>query len=166
MSTNDVLGRNELFSFDESKPYATYIKTILGQVGVNVWDNFTGQPAYAILKGDPKRRDESSIVDVWSQKEDAFFKRNNARHFERGVLIPYTRPAQEVQEVRIEQFSDEQLKEIVNSKFMAFQSKVNKTDAIPVLFRMLNIARDLDKSESFTKAIEARIAEVQEAQLT
>ncbi len=164
MSENDVVGRNELFSLDE-KPYATYIKTILGQVGINVWDRFTNTPAYTILKGDPRRSDEGSIVDVWSQKEDAYFRRNNARHFEKGVLRVYHRPENAAVEVAIEQFSDEQLKEIVNLRFIALQAKLNKIESVPVLFRMLTIARDLDKSEKITKPIEARISEIQRAEV-
>lgn len=161
---SDVLSRNELTVIDESKPFASYMKTILGRVGVNVWDRFTNMPAYVILEGDPRRKDEKAIVDVWNQREDMFFRRNNQRHFEKGILIPYTRPENVQTELPIEQFSDDQLKEIVNSKFLALQNKLNKIDSIAVLFRMITIAEELDKSSKITDAIQARISELQMAE--
>lgn len=160
----DVLARNELYTIDESKPYASYIKTILGRVGVNVWDRFTQQPAYVILAGDPRRKDDGAIVDVWNQREDAFFKRNNQRHFEKGIMIPFTRPEAVEAVTPIEQFTDDQLKEIVNSKFLALQNKLNKIDSVAVLFRMITIAEELDKSSKITDAIQARISEIQMAE--
>lgn len=164
--SQDVLARNELYTIDESKPYASYIKTILGRVGVNVWDRFTNTPAYTILSGDPRRKDETSIVDVWNQREDAFFRRNNQRHFEKGIIIPHTRQINVPTETPIEQFSDEQLKEIVNSKFLALQNKLNKIESVAVLFRMVTIAEELDKSSKITDAIQARISEIQMAEYT
>lgn len=162
--SNDVLARNELYVIDESKPYASYIKTILGRVGVNVWDRFTQQPSYAVLTGDPRRKDEHAIVDVWNQKEDAFFRRSNQRHFERGIIIPFTRPENVEVETPIEQFTDDQLKEIVNSKFLALQNRINKITSVAVLFRMITIAEELDKSSKITDAIQARISEIQMAE--
>lgn len=157
----DVLSRNELYTINEDKPYASYIKTLLGRVGVTVWDRFTNTPAYVILTGDPRRKEEGTIVDVWSQREDAFFRRNNERHFQRGILIAYTRPENVQVDTPVEQFSDEQLKEIVNSKFLALQNKINKIDSVAVLFRMITIAEEMDKSSKITDAIQARISELQ-----
>jgi hypothetical protein len=162
--SSDVLSRNELTVIDESKPYASYVKTILGRVGVTVWDRFTQTPAYVILSGDPHRKAETAIVDVWNQREDSFLRRNNKRQFEKGILIPYTRPENVVVETPIEQFTDEQLKEIVNSKFLALQNRLNKIQGVPVLFRMINIAEDLEKSSKITDAIKARISEIQLAE--
>ena len=162
--SDDVLARNELYTFDEAKPYASYKKTILGRVGVTVWDRFTNQPAYAILRGDPRRNEEGGIVDVWSPKEDAFFRRNNQRHFDRGVLIPYTRPQNVVKETPIEQFTDEQLREIISSKFISLVAKLNKIESVPVLFRIKSLAEDMDKSEKIMNAINSRISDLQMAE--
>lgn len=164
--TADVLARNELTAFDEMKPHASYIKTILGQVGVNVWDRFTQEPAYVILHGDPKRKADESIVDVWTPKEDSYFRRNNKRHFENGVLIPYTRPENVEVELPIEQYPDEQLQAIINLKFIALQHKLNEINSVPVLFRMKSLAEEMEKSNKITGAIEKRISDVQMAQFT
>lgn len=158
---NDVLARNELYAFDENKPFASYMKTILAQVGITVWDRFTNQPTETILKGDPRRKEEGCIVDVWSPKEDAFFRRQNARHFRNGILIPYKRPEDVVEEVPVEQYSDEQLRDLINLKFAALNKRLNDITSEAVLFRMRSLADEMEKSEKIIAAIEKRISDVQ-----
>jgi len=167
-STNAVLGRNELYSdMSNGRPYKSYIKAILGQVAVVVWDNFNEAPLELILKGNPKAREDTSIIDVWSQKEDVFFNRVNSRLFTKGLLLPYTRPEAPVNVERtVEQSTDEELAVMINSKFLALQAKLNKIDSVPVLFRMIGLAEDMEKSEKIVNAIKARISEVQTAEIT
>lgn len=167
-NTNQVLGRNEIYSsMNQGRPYASYIKTILGKVDVILWDNFNEAPMEILLTGNPKKREDTSIVDVWSEKEDVFFRRVNSRLFSKGVLIPYTRPeAPAVVERPIEQSTDEELSAIVNSKFLALQNHLNKIESIPVLFRIRGIAEELEKSAKIINAIEARISEIQTAELS
>lgn len=165
MNSEVVLARNEVNASGEmDKPYASYIKTILGQVAVTVWDNVLDKPVDVILKGNPKKKDEDTIVKVWSPKEDGFFQRMNRGHFKRGTIIPYTMP-EKVEEVRtIEQSTDEELAKIVNMKFLGLQAKLNEVTSVPVLYRMKVIAEELDKSEKITRAIEKRISELQVAE--
>ncbi len=165
MTQDLTLARNELFSaMDSEKPHAAYIKTILGQVAVTVWDNFLNKPVDVILKGDPKRKDAESIVAVYSERENAFFKRSNLRHFKKGLIIPYTVPENKVEEKQVEQSTDEELKAIIGSKFMALQAKLNQIDSVPVLYRMISLAEEMDKSEKITNAMKKRISELQVAE--
>jgi hypothetical protein len=166
MDTSTVLGRNELFSaMNGSKPYQSYKKTILAQAAVTLWDTFMEAPTQIIVKGDPKRDLESCIIDVWSEKEKVFFERMNRRLFNDGTLIPYNRPeVVEKVEKTYEQFSDEELVGVVNSKFLALQSTLNKMESVAVLFRLKNIAEENEKSEKIVRAIEARISEVQNSE--
>lgn len=162
-----VLARNEIYSAMEADtPYASYIKTILGQVAVTVWDSTLEKPAEIILKGDPKRKDSGCIIKTWNIKEDSVFKRLNIRHFNTGVIIPYQIPANAVVEKAVEQSTDDELKEIINSKFMALVNKLNKIESVAVLFRMKGLAEEMDKSTKITDVIEKRISEVQLASYT
>jgi len=167
VDTNQVLGRNQLFSeMQAGRPYKSYKKAILGQVSVVIWDNFQDAPVEIILKGSPARNEEGTIVDVWSDKEDVFFNRVNAKLLKKGLLLPYKRPeAPAPVEKTIEQSTDEELVAIVNLKFLALQAKLNKIDSSVVLFRLLDIARENEKSEKIIKAIEARISEIQVSEL-
>ncbi len=167
VNSNQVLGRNQLFSdMQAGRPFKSYKKAILGQVAVVIWDNFQDAPVELILNGFPARNDEGCIVDVWSDKEDVFFNRVNAKLLKKGLILPYNRPEAPVQvEKTIEQSTDAELVEIVNLKFLALQAKLNKIDSSVVLFRLLDAAREQEKSEKIVKAIEARISDVQTAEL-
>lgn len=165
MNSDRNLAQNEMYSsMVKNKPYAAYIKTILGQVAVIAWDNILQKPMDVILRGNPKKKEEDSIIKVWDEKEDIFFKRVNKSHFLKGVLIPYELP-QDVEPVKtVEQSTDAELAEIINSKYMALVSKLNKIESIPVLFRMVGLAEEMEKSEKITSAIQKRISELQTAE--
>lgn len=162
MNSDTVLAKNEVYSaMEQDRPFACYIKTILGKVAVTVWDNILEKPVEVILVGNPRNKDEGCIVKVWNNKEDSFFKRMNVNHFKKGFIIPYAMP--EVTEVQttIEQATDEELAKIINSKYLALVNKLNTIESVAVLFRMKNLAEEMEKSEKITKAIQARISDVQ-----
>jgi len=168
MDSNTTLGRNELFAaIHEGKPFKSYIKTILGKVAVQLWDNFLDKPVDVILQGDPKRKEDTCIVNVFSAREDAFFLRVNKKHFATGMLIPYVaKEISEPVEKPIEQSTDDELKAIINKKFLALSSAVNKINSTAVLFRMRGLAEEMEKSEKITRLIESRISELQSQETT
>src|SRR3990172_8785365 len=94
-------------------PYASYEKTILGKMFVSVWDSFENRAEGIILHGDPRKREETSIVHTWSQEEDYYFRNKNKRLLETGQIIPHTRKEEAVEHT-IEQYSDEELTTIIN----------------------------------------------------
>ena len=162
MSRDETLARNELYAaIDSGIPRASYVKTILGNVLVTVWDNFLNKPVEVILKGNPKNKEKDAIVSVFSDREKAFFERANAILFKKGLVIPYTMPTDVKPEKTIEQATDEELTDIVNSKFLKLQNHLSQIESIPVLFRMISIAEELEKSEKITGAIQKRISELQ-----
>lgn len=161
--TNEIAGRNELFSaMSGGEPFRTYKKQILGKVYVTVWDVFTNAPVGMILEGDPRKNDQTTLIDVWSEKEDVFFRRMNKRSFDLGVLREHSRPKDEVRERTIEEFSDEELTAIINKPFLALQNALNKTESVAVLYRISTLASELEKSEKVIRAIESRLSEVQD----
>lgn len=169
MNTSEALGRNDIFAASVSggRPYKAYIKTILGKVIVKYWDNFTNTPSEIILQGDPKRHDETCIIKIWNEREDAYFKSTNKYHFKQGNIRPYEIPEDaEVVETPIEQASDDELKLVINSKFFSLQNKLNNINSVAVLFRMKSLAEEMEKSEKITKAIEARISEIQTSEFS
>lgn len=141
-------------------PIKSYIKTILGKVYVSAWDSFENQPIGLILEGDPRKEAESSIVDVWTEEEDFFFRNRNKRSLQIGEIIAFARKTEE-REKTIEEYSDAELTTVINSKFFSFQNTLNSATSLAVLFRIKNLASDLEKSEKIMKLIEARISEVQ-----
>jgi len=147
-------------AMQEGMPIKSYIKTILGKVYVTVLNPFSDQPEGLLLEGDPKKPDDKAILDVWSTKQDVFLKNMNRSHFNNGIIKEYVRST-EPRERTIEEATDPELTEIVNMKFLGLQNKLNKITSTVVLFRILGLARDNEKSDKIIKAIEARISEVQ-----
>lgn len=142
------------------KPYRSYIKTILGKVYVSVWNTFEQQPEGVILHGDPRTEEETAIIDLFSEEEDFYFRQKNKKHLQTGDVIQYNRKEEE--RVRTpEEFSDDELKEILAKPFFSTQKLLNETESVALLFRIKNLAHDMDKSDKVMRAIEARISEVQ-----
>lgn len=162
MDTRSLVGQNELVSAMVSgKPFKSYKKVVLGKVAIKLWDSLTNEPKEEIFVGDPRSGDDA-VIDVWSEKEQVYFERMNRKHFELGNLIEFKRPeVEEVKERTFEQYTDEEIKEVVNSRFLSLQSTLNKIESVAVLFRLKTAAEELEKSDKITKAIEARISELQ-----
>lgn len=148
-------------AMNTGKPLKSYIKTILGKVYVTVWDTMVNQPVGLLLSGDPRKHEDSTIIDLWSEQELVFFKRMNQRHLQEGTVIEYVSKAEEEKELPLEACSDEELEKIIKSPFLKLQNILNKTQSLPFVFRIKNMATDLDVSEKIIRAIEARIAELQ-----
>lgn len=151
-----------------SKPLKAYIKTVPSIVYVNILDPFTGKPAGTLLKGNPRVHAQESIVEIWTEKEDAYFRRANRKHLETGVVIPYT-PKEVVEvseEERLNSMSDEEMDALLGKKFFSLQSAVNKITSPATLFRMLERAKELDKSDSTMNLIEGKLAELQGEELS
>ena len=146
-------------AMQEGKPFATYKKTVISKVAVTVLDPFSGAPTAIILEGRPG--DDKAIISVWSSVEDLFFKRQNRRHFDSGLLIKHEVKEEEKVAVPLEQASDEDLRFIVNQKFLALQNALNKTQSEALVSRFLTIAREEEKSEKIIRVIETRLAELQ-----
>lgn len=143
------------------KPYKSYIKTILGKLYVNIWDSFTNKPIGVIIQGDPKNPDnESCIIDVWNEQEDVYLKRANKRHFETGYLVEYKRKEVE-KEKSPNELTDEELDTLLNSKFLSLQNAVNKMTSVSPVFRLLQMAREQEKSEKIIKFLEGKLSSLQ-----
>jgi|WetSurSiteA1Bulk_404760.scaffolds.fasta_scaffold11461_3 hypothetical protein len=140
-------------------PYATYKKTTLGKVFVSVLDPFSGNPVGIILEGE--KGDEKEMIDVWNETEDVFFKKMNRLQFDQGYIIPCIRESKETPKP-LEQYSDTELKELLSMKYFAFQKLLSEITTTAVAQRLLDLAREMEKSEKITLAIETKLSELQQ----
>jgi hypothetical protein len=145
------------------EPYSVYRKTTLGKVVVNVLSPFSNQKEELLLTGNP-RTDSSAKVEIWSEMADVFFKRMNTIHFSAGRVIKVdVAPKQVVAEVKaIEQYSDEELREVVNQRYASLQKTVSGVETASTLYRMIELAREMEKSEKIIKVMESKLAAVQQ----
>jgi hypothetical protein len=144
-------------------PYKSYIKTIVGKVYVSILNPFDESKVEGvILKGNPNTLDDSCVVDVWNEKGDVYFKRANKKNFDMGFLIEHKRKEKEpTEEELLNRMSDEDVVKLLNSKFFTLKSKINKMNSVAPLFRTLEKAKEMEKSEKIIKVIEEKISKVQ-----
>jgi hypothetical protein len=147
------------------KPVRTYKKTILGQVYCTILDPFNNEPKGILLYGDPKKGEESTMVDVWNDVQDLFFKRTNKRSLETGMIIEVARK-EDSSILNPEPYataSDEEIDSILKQKYYTILSALNKCTNTTVLTRFLERARLLEKSEKIINTIISRISEIESA---
>jgi hypothetical protein len=124
---------------------------------------FTDSPEGVILAGDPNRADEieNQIIELWTDKSKLFFERMNKKHINAGRLtlvkrkeLPKAPPSPNI-------ISDAEIVDLLNSPFLSLKNRLEKfTDEAPAI-RVLNKARELEKSEKIIQHIEERISEIQ-----
>lgn len=159
MVANDLDARM-VSAMQSGTPFSSYKKTILGKVYVTVLNSFSGIPEGLILQGE--ENDETVKVDLWSEREDVFFKRMNRKQFETGNIIPAARPAEVVEEPKtIEQYNDDEMRTIVNMNYLKLQKLLATVTSEAVVLRMINIARAEEKSEKIINAFTAKLSEIQ-----
>lgn len=150
---------NIFAAMQEGKPIKSYRKTVPAKVLVTVFNPVKNVAEQILLEGQPG--EEGSIVDLYSDREILFFMRMNKVHLSNGYLIPFTRPENQKVVETPEQFTDEKLLAIVNSKFLALQNFMSKTTSEALIFRLRQLAVEADKSDKIIAAIDLRLAEIQ-----
>jgi len=127
-----------------------------------VLNPFTDQPEIILLEGDPKdKSNESNHVKIYTDKELAFFMRMNRRLLEIGHVIrddKFITEEKDEEKKPLEQYTDDELAELISKPYVVAKKAVDSTDNPVVLNRMLDIAKDLNKSAKLVSYISDRIA--------
>lgn len=148
-------------AMQDGEPLARYKKAIRGKVHVTVLNPFSDEPEEVVLRGNPDNPNDlpEMLVEIWNPKANMFFRKVNRSHFQAGRLIEIDEVPEPPESPN--QVTDEELEEILNMRFLAFKAKLDAfTDEAPV-FRLLNKARELEKSEKLIGHIENRLSELQ-----
>lgn len=141
------------------KPIARFKKTIIGKVHVVALNPFSDKPEGVILQGVKNGSDSETYIELWSDKALAFFTRMNQSHFMAGRITKMGTPPKAKKTPN--QITDEEIEKLLGSPFMTLKNRLLKfTDIAPVL-RVLNKARELEKSEKLITHIEERMAKIE-----
>ncbi len=155
----------EVFSaMADGTPLVTYVKTIVGKVHLTVLDPYSGKPTPVVLQGAPAANNPKAVVQVWSSKDNNFFKQMNSEHIAAGILKPLS-PVEEVarqeEPVSPNSITDVEITEILNKPFLALKNKLNSFTAPAPVFRFERMAEEMEKSEKILEAIRARASELE-----
>lgn len=149
-------------AMQNNEPHSRWKKVQLAKVLVKVIDPLTGLPADVIIEGDPAKYSESVIYNCWSAYETAYFERNNQYHILNGSIIKYNKGIEIPTSDNA--LSDEALIEILDKKYMALDTYLKKATSVTPVKRLLDLATERDKPVKTVKAIEKRLAELQQAE--
>lgn len=138
------------------EPLARYKKTILGKVHVVALNPFSDTPEGVLLEGDA----DKSYIELWDAKQLVFFEKMNKNHLDAGRIVKMEKEP-EAPPPSPNQLSDDDVDKLLEGRFLTLKSRLDKfTDTAPVL-RLLNRARELEKSEKIIKRLEERISQIE-----
>ena len=159
MNNNSNIDPRIFSKMNSGDPVSSYKKTVPSVVEISILSPFSDTPEAILLTGDPKK-DESASIDTWSEKQDLYLRNVNRRLFELGYIIRYEKKAKE--EVKsIEQSTDEELIDILNKTYASLSKELNKISTLAVLVRLLDLAKENEKSDKVVRLLESRISELQ-----
>jgi hypothetical protein len=153
----------------KDKPFKSYIKAILGKLQVMTLNPFSNEVESVLLFGNPKSSyKEDCIIDVWTEAEDKFLRKNNRYHFEMGQLIPYERTEFNVQseEEIFNSMPDKDLLGVINGPYVSLLAFLDKLTSPAPVSRMISLAEDAEKSEKIVSPIKRKLEELQAKEFT
>lgn len=142
----------------EGEPYKIYKKTILGKLHLSVLNPFTQVPEGIILEG--RKNEPGCFIEIWTPMEDKYLQRMNRKHFEKGYLVEYTKPINII-ETSPNQITDEEIEELLNKPFKSLEHALKKFDSVAPVYRIKQMAEEMEKSEKIIKHIDARLSELE-----
>jgi hypothetical protein len=152
----------DLFSAmqEGSEPLARYKKTILGKVHVLALNPFSDAPEGVILEGDGK----DSYIELWTSKQLVFFEKMNGgkpnSHIQAGRIVKMEK-APVPPPPSPNQLTESDIDKLLKGPYLTLKHKLEDfTDTAPVL-RILNRARELEKSEKIIKHLEEKISQIE-----
>ena len=144
-----------------------YIKACVGRLAIQRIDPFTGREETVILKGDitdPKVDKDEITVLLYTDLDAQWFKRANKKLIERGLLVPDTTKIRE--SLIINSISDNEIEKVLSEPFFSLKAKLDKFTTPTPVDRILRKAKLMNKTVGTINAIEKRLAELQEAEVT
>jgi len=139
-----------------AEPLARYRKTIVGKVHVVALNPFSEQPEGVLLEGDGI----GSYIELWDAKQLVFFERMNKSHLDAGRIIKMEK-LPEPPPPSPNLLTDDEIDKLLNGKWMTLKYRLTAfTETAPVL-RILNRARELEKSEKMIKNLEERLSQIE-----
>src|ERR1035437_8146247 len=121
-------------------------------------NTFSSKPEGMLLEGE--KGTETEKIDVWSEMEDVYFRRANKKALDTGTVIQFER-SPEPGTRRMEQYSDGELREVINYRYPAFQKALSEVTSEATAYRVLELAQEMEKSKRIEAAIKAKLAELQ-----
>ena len=149
-------------------PLATFKKTHLGQLSVDVINLFDDKPMNIVLKGIPAKNEEDSFVEIWSEKALMFFLRSprNRKHIASGALIEWVAPRNTNIQKTANNMSEEELAELVVAPFLKLKKTVETMTTEAALLRVVTAAEIANRPEKTMLFLRGKLSLLQSGEMS
>lgn len=153
----------EIFAMMQAgRPYKAFKKVVPAIVRVIILDPFdTKKPQMFYLKGEG----EDSWVQLWSEEEYLFFKRANKIAIKNGRIVEKEYPVEGAEEKSPNEFTDEEIDALVESKFLKLRTAVDKVTSEATMHRFVKAGEAKERPEATMTYLRERLSAVQSGQL-
>jgi hypothetical protein len=149
-----------------SEPLAVYAKTIPARVLVRILNPFDDSPTDIHLQGRPQNpEDRDGFIELWTEKQLAYFKNSNKYHLDKGILVEYNKPLDKSIKKTMDNLSDEEIEKLLDAKFFTLKHAVEKMTSEAAVARVLRMAELMDKGEGTTNFLKEKLSKVQRGEL-
>lgn len=140
------------------KPKKTYIKTQIGKVVVHALNPFNDEPIEVILEGNPRKFEEGTMIDLWTDKQIVYFERMNERFIKSEFIQEIDRKSIDKNNVEYSSYTNKDILELYDRAFLSFKHFIDNVYDIDFLQRMLQVAHENGiEKKGFLKAVTKRI---------
>jgi len=146
----------------EDNPVAVYKKDIVGQVSVKYFDSLEGTFKERMLVGLPNdNKNENNFIELWSEAELIYFKRENKFHLENGYLVEFDVPRDRGIEQTVNNLSATELRDLVNAPFLKLKKTVEQMTSEAAVMRTLAMADEEERPAKTMEFLKERLSKIQ-----
>lgn len=144
------------------EPLRTYRKAITGKVAVRVLNPFSGEPAEAIIYGEPNKAASAELeINLWTPTELKYFETYNRGLIQSGTLVVVSKRSDHPLNT-INAQDDDALRDLVTSPFLRLKKVLGEITSETTLQRALVIAEEENRSAKVLGLIKERLADLQQ----
>ena len=156
-------GVTDFAQMQTGEPYSVFRKKIPAKLNVKVIDPFTERPVNILLKG--MNNERSSYVELWNEREYVYFLRANRIHLDNGDLIEHKGQIEEPFEKSFNNLSDDEMRELISSKFFTLKSAVDQMTTEAPLIRLVELGEIANKPEKTMLFLRSKLSIIQSGEL-
>lgn len=147
----------------KGNPLRTYKKEIRGQLLIRILNPFNPTIVEElILQGNPgDLGNKKQFIDLWTEEEVAFFEVSNEEAIKEGRVILWTKEVPREIEKSINNLSDEEIEELVNSPFIKLKNTVGKMTSEAAVHRVIRKAEEVERPEKTMLFLRETLAKLQ-----
>lgn len=151
---------NNIYHINASVPYKRYIATVPSAVsGRRMSMDGNTEAIFIICKPDGKFSYETSVLEIYSQREDAYIKQRNKGLFSQGLLAEYSEAAPVIEADG--SLTDQQIQEIASTPNVAsLTKKLQELNNYVNASRVLATAKEIGRPEKTLALIQKRVDEL------